>query len=420
MSAMSKTISQIKAYASARGLPIIPVQANNIFILEDPQTFYDHILKSIKTCNKRLHLSSLYLGTGPKEEAIIQAICDNLESNELMPVDITLDAHRARRFDRFGRSSLTLLYKLSYFRNVNINLFDGSKHFALGPILERMERWNELLSTYHAKAVITDDNLLMTGANLSNIYFEKRQDRYILFRDSPLLCQYLSDMFRSMARISDTSLYERIRKTNKLYTDSLRMIAPTDSDSFVIPICQYGPSGVNDKEAFMTFLASILPENAKIHLSTGYFNPSKSMETINLTTVLAPSESANGFYGGSGFLRYVPSIYTAIQNKYVSLHPSSEMFNFNKPSWSFHAKGVWIEGLQDYYIHILGSSNFNQRSSARDFETQLVLVTKNRHLIQELEQERLKLWSNSVRTIEQSKLKNFIYVYLSNILKSLL
>ena len=39
----------------------------------------------------------------------------------------------------------------------------------------------------HAKACVFDDTVVLTGANLSAEYFERRQDRYVVIRDAPAL-----------------------------------------------------------------------------------------------------------------------------------------------------------------------------------------------------------------------------------------
>ena len=39
-------------------------------------------------------------------------------------------------------------------------------------------RVSEIVGVCHLKAFIYDDNVLMTGANLSNTYFNNRQDRW--------------------------------------------------------------------------------------------------------------------------------------------------------------------------------------------------------------------------------------------------
>lgn len=51
-------------------------------------------------------------------------------------------------------------------------------------------RWNETLSVYHIKCYLFDDNVVISGANLSNDYFTTRIDRYVLFENCPNLASF--------------------------------------------------------------------------------------------------------------------------------------------------------------------------------------------------------------------------------------
>lgn len=44
-------------------------------------------------------------------------------------------------------------------------------------------RINETVGVHHMKVYGWDDNVIISGANLSNDYFVNRQDRYVLFHD---------------------------------------------------------------------------------------------------------------------------------------------------------------------------------------------------------------------------------------------
>lgn len=76
-------------------------------------------------------------------------------------------------------------------------------------------------------------------------------------------------------------------------------------------------------------------------------------------------------------------------------HHRVKLFEFEKPGWSYHAKGLW------YYLPesslpnltLIGSSNFGERSVHRDLETQLCIVTENYNLQTELQLECDNLYS---------------------------
>lgn len=54
-------------------------------------------------------------------------------------------------------------------------------------------RWNEVLSVYHIKSYIFDNNMIISGANLSNDYFTSRIDRYVLFENCPDLINFYEE-----------------------------------------------------------------------------------------------------------------------------------------------------------------------------------------------------------------------------------
>lgn len=74
--------------------------------------------------------------------------------------------------------------------------------------------------------------------------------------------------------------------------------------------------------------------------------------------------------------------------KYRMMTDRIKLYEYNKPEWSFHSKGIWYEeqknnlssqkqdSCQDKFVcNIFGSSNFGFRSFHRDTEFQIILVT---------------------------------------------
>nr|CAD2209514.1 unnamed protein product [Meloidogyne enterolobii] len=62
---------------------------------------------------------------------------------------------------------------------------------------------------------------------------------------------------------------------------------------------------------------------------------------------------------------------------------------WDRDSWTFHAKGLWIDFLNEKRIGtVIGSSNYGFRSSQRDLEAQVLLVTENDALKQKIIEER--------------------------------
>lgn len=51
--------------------PVFAVDASQIEILDDPDTFYESIIEGIRRAKKRILISSLYIGTGSMETKIV-------------------------------------------------------------------------------------------------------------------------------------------------------------------------------------------------------------------------------------------------------------------------------------------------------------------------------------------------------------
>lgn len=64
-------------------------------------------------------------------------------------------------------------------------------------------RWHEATGVYHAKFYVSDDDVLISGANLSNTYFTDRFDRYLLLRD-----RTLADLLTNVAETLGVAAYK--------------------------------------------------------------------------------------------------------------------------------------------------------------------------------------------------------------------
>lgn len=52
------------------------------------------------------------------------------------------------------------------------------------------------------KVAIFDDHVIMTGANLSELYFLHRTDRYFLFKHTPDLANFADDLVNNLIDVS--------------------------------------------------------------------------------------------------------------------------------------------------------------------------------------------------------------------------
>ena len=95
-------------------------------------------------------------------------------------------------------------------------------------------RWNEVLSVYHIKSYIFDNNMILSGANLSHDYFTSRIDRYVLFEDCPDLVRFYEDYFSILSNYCssvscNTGKIDRFRRTACWGSSQDRVAIPTAS-----------------------------------------------------------------------------------------------------------------------------------------------------------------------------------------------
>ena len=195
-----------------------------------------------------------------------------------------------------------------------------------------------------------------------------------------------------------------------------------DWDTVIFPISQFTPlfkhSLLNKSTELPTILSLFnimknynLKNNSNINwtFTAGYFNifPSirKNMLESNCTNsnVIAASSKANVFYESKGVSKHLPDAYLHLAYKFLKQVNSSnshivvkewENGTHNKPNgWSYHAKGIWFyfgstqTSIFQPFLTILGSSNYTRRSYSLDLESNIVILTKNDFLQNELRNE---------------------------------
>ena len=62
--------------------------------------------------------------------------------------------------------------------------------------------YREIFGVHHMKLHVFDDNLLVTGANLSEDYFTDRQDRCMIFMNCQPLADYADDLIQVLTDCS--------------------------------------------------------------------------------------------------------------------------------------------------------------------------------------------------------------------------
>lgn len=305
------------------------------------------------------------------------------------------------------------------------------------------KRINEGWGLQHMKLYGIDDEIIMSGANLSDDYFTNRQDRYHVFK-SAQITDYFSKVYHTVCGLSYrvvpskesggfimewpiTNIQPAPLSDPKAYieaaTKALRPFAnphtgttssDSTSDTQVYPLLQMTPLLKPDTSTELPALTGLLrrlsnPEFAgsKWTFTAGYFNMTPEVRQLLLqsnpssATVVAASPWANGFYGSKGVSGMLPAAYTLLSRRFldaVSREGLGKQISIkewrkgtvNTPGgWTYHAKGIWITlpGESDPSVSLIGSSNYTKRSYSLDLEANTMIVTRNSGLQKRLGEE---------------------------------
>ncbi|KAJ2713471.1 CDP-diacylglycerol--glycerol-3-phosphate 3-phosphatidyltransferase [Coemansia spiralis] len=403
--------------------PVFPIR-QPIRVLREPQEFYRELLRGISQAQRRICLSSLYLGT--QETELVAALDQALARNPALEVHVLLDCLRGTRLDSAGASSATLLAPLvaAHGRDrVRVSLYHTP---ALSGVSKRTwpQRFNEAFGLQHIKAYVFDDSVIVSGANLSRDYFTNRQDRYMQLTDRPFADYFVglvdavgrvsfevvadgagSGGFRlAMARgVPDPSREPRefVREANDVVTRFLcRMEAEHpagDADSLgsqgtvAIPTVQMRQLAITQDECHMNEFFAVVDQWAQQRpcrsvMASAYFNFSEHYKRALLEghgrwDLLVASPQANGFHAARGISQFIPDMYSIIERDFVCEAARRErgscisVEEYARTGWTFHGKGIWCYLDQQLpQLTMIGSPNYGYRSIYRDLEAQVTLI----------------------------------------------
>ncbi|XP_074595337.1 phosphatidylglycerophosphate synthase 1 [Brevipalpus obovatus] len=412
---------------------VFPLNSEDIQILSTPANFYNKLKELIRKSKERIILSSLYLGTGPMEMDLMNLIKKQVNQNPGMKLSFLLDHHRGNRINSQDGSSLSsksLLQPLASKAEASFFLSPLYGSFIRRYLFSPVPQFNELAAVQHMKCYIFDNTVLISGANLSELYFTNRQDRYICLHNQGALCDYLSEVISFVSRLGmqlkeNGSLephsscpypilsrgkdrrylqkavqfdFEQLeKKFQKPETDWL------DYNTLIIPRLQMNCFGINHDREHCEQVFKGLQGVQSAHISSGYFNLHNDYRIAlanyrgyNTVNILVPSLDSNGFSGGKGIKKYVPAAYYNLVYKFMKhcdqFRVNVRIFTYERPGWTFHAKGMWVDIDEGTHYFEFGSSNYGRRSANRDLELQFSLVTIRKRIHSIFQEEKNELW----------------------------
>ncbi|RKF74902.1 CDP-diacylglycerol--glycerol-3-phosphate 3-phosphatidyltransferase [Golovinomyces cichoracearum] len=431
--------------------PRFKIHGSNIKIISSPSDFYETLKTKFLAAENRIFISTLYIGI--REHELISTLYESIRAKSCLKVSILTDALRGTRESPSSSCASLLAPLVEEFgpERVDIRMYHtpnltGVKKYCIP------KRINEGWGLQHIKLYGFDDEIIVSGANLSSEYFTNRQDRYHLF-SSKGLTDYFFRLHTTLLKLSfqilpnshSTDKYtlewpisnlapsplisplEYISESSKLLSqDSLsnsdQMISNESnlSDTVVYPIVQLTPlSSTNDPSTELSAIKSILstlisPRYNKTSwtFTAGYFNPIPELTQLLLSTastsntIITASPWANGFYGSKGVSRLIPCAYTLLLRHFLEAVEKKNrerdisvkewrLGTVGEPNgWTYHAKGLWISLEKKHTkkssvdISIIGSSNYTKRSYSLDLEAGVIIFTENKDLKMQLGQER--------------------------------
>uniref|UniRef100_A0A6I8P1N5 CDP-diacylglycerol--glycerol-3-phosphate 3-phosphatidyltransferase n=1 Tax=Ornithorhynchus anatinus TaxID=9258 RepID=A0A6I8P1N5_ORNAN len=429
-------------------VPEFGISSSHVKVLSSPTEFFELMKEQITSAKRRVVMASLYLGTGPLEQELVDCIDKALEralqasSPCSLRVSILLDFTRGSRGRQNSRTMLLPLLQ-RFPERVRVSLFHTPHLRGLLRLLVP-ERFNETIGLQHIKVYLFDGNVILSGANLSDSYFTNRQDRYVFLQDCPEVADFFTDLVEAVGDVSlqlqgDDSVrvlegaLHPYKGDRRAYCEAarrkvmgviegararqLRLHAqtahgpgerPPAPDTWIYPLVQMKPFGIRIDEAVTETLLTEPECGARLFLTTGYFNLTRAYMELVLGAradyrILLASPEVNGFFGARGVAGAIPAAYVYIERQFyrqvcnLGQEERVRLQEYRRSGWTFHAKGLWLylAGSSLPCLTLIGSPNFGYRSVHRDLEAQIAIVTENRALQQQLHQEQEQLYGLS-------------------------
>jgi len=349
--------------------PKFEIQGSQIQILRTPSEFFETLKAKILGAEHRIFLSTLYIGK--TEHELISTLQQALRAKPKLKLSILTDALRGTRESPDASCASLLAPLVSEFgpERVEIRMYHTPNLTGLRKKYIP-KRINEGWGLQHMKLYGMDDEILISGANLSNDYFTNRQDRYHIF-NSKQITDYFHSLHTAVSHLSfllnpsaqDPAGYTLTWPSSNLATSPL--ISPkayvSQSSAILLPLLkppttpEKSPSLLSSKQipgqrtnttvyplaqltqltppnsstelpaitSLLTLLSSPQYKSSSWTFTAGYFNPDPALTTLLLSTsscnntVITASPYANGFYGSAGVSGLLPAAYTLLSRRFL-------------------------------------------------------------------------------------------------------
>jgi CDP-diacylglycerol---glycerol-3-phosphate 3-phosphatidyltransferase len=407
-----KVLDSIRGSSGKMPLRWFPLKAHHVASISStnsppaPSEFHSQLLHLIRNAKHRVHLASLYIGPAASsaathEHELLDALTDLAANRPQVELKLLMDANRALRpvktttADK-NTSSAEAVYKCIQARTASDSTPCALYLFNPSPSSMLPSPLNEVAGVFHIKCYIIDDNLILSGANLSQEYFTDRQDRYTWFTDGGGgLVDFYADLMKALCDYGSIygeghSAKNNFDRHGLMCTLSALMDGTKESDkstvstesndsvvAYAVPTFQAPFLAMsNDVKATHELLSNA--KNCSVQLASAYLNPTRpllqDLSKFDKVELLTAGPTSHGFAPKQGLKRkgdWVPQIFQTISDKLARHY---EVLLYSRPGWTFHAKGLWVHHGNHLVAAMVGSGNYGHRSWHRDIESNVVMV----------------------------------------------
>ena len=385
---------------------------------------------------KRVYLATLYIGPGadPQHQREHEFLTALASIPPEVDVKVLMDQNRGLRpvptkakegTERNTKSrSKTTSSAQAVFDALKSNN-DSSNHelFLLQALSSPVMRailpnpLDEVAAVFHIKAYVIDDEVLLSGANLSEEYFTDRQDRYLLITKTgnglvdfyakliEALCSYagpyegdISSRRKPHLSNKGMSVEELAQRLNELFVDdqpkaSEEILAQKDIVGVACPTFQAPPGYFDgtatslefqsDLESTLSLLdAASMDKDSHVQLSSAYLNPTQelvnSLKKHRNVDLLSAGHVSHGFRpkkkAGNKGKSWIPLVFDHLARDASKQLPHARLWHWEREGWTFHSKGLWLSSGPTLSAAVVGSGNYGHRSYERDWESNCIFV----------------------------------------------
>ncbi|TBT98707.1 hypothetical protein CWI37_1634p0010 [Hamiltosporidium tvaerminnensis] len=332
--------------------------------LEKPEDFHSFISKKIEI-SEHVAISTLFIGNGLDSMYMFEKIYKRKLEN--LQTSIILDKNRLQR----NPEAFKYLRTKKLLNIFNINESNFKNNF--------FSRIKEIFHVNHKKIFLFDSDILITGANMEDSYYKYKIDRDLSKK-----------LYHQMFSFSNTDFIDR----TEYCCPNIKIISFTEKTELRIfkEILNYNLNEIYISTAFLNFSGTLI----------------SGLKNRNVT-IFTASPRCNTFKFNPTIEEIVKNIYTLNVIEILTKNNTVSYYEYDKENFYFHSK-------EDFCISIIGSSNYNVRSSSRDSELNFLVVSENKNVINIFENEIKELLIVCKKvTLEDLKARNVSFI--SKVLK---